>query len=61
MLTDAEKDAIRDHYRTIADNLPGFRPRAAQRRMLAEIANALSRSLENKATPTPTGKVKASQ
>jgi len=44
MLTAAEKDAIRDHYRAIADNLPGFRPRAAQRRMLAEIANAFSRS-----------------
>ncbi|OWY37460.1 ATP-dependent DNA helicase DinG [Xenophilus sp. AP218F] len=46
MLTDAEKDAIRDHYRAISDNLPGFRPRASQRRMLAEIANALSRSRE---------------
>ncbi|MCP9759837.1 ATP-dependent DNA helicase DinG [Aquitalea sp. S1-19] len=44
MLTDAEKDAIRDHYKTLSDNLPGFRPRAAQRRMLAEIANAFSRS-----------------
>ncbi|WP_174875244.1 ATP-dependent DNA helicase DinG [Vogesella oryzae] len=29
----------------MADNLPGFRPRAAQRRMLAEIANAFGRSL----------------
>jgi ATP-dependent DNA helicase DinG len=53
MLTDAEKDAIRDHYRTIADNLPGFRPRAAQRRMLAEIANALSRSLEKQGDAYP--------
>ncbi len=47
MLTDAEKDAIRDHYRAIADNLPGFRPRPPQRRMLAEVANAFSRSLES--------------
>ena len=46
MLTDAEKDAIRDHYRTLSDNLPGFRPRASQRRMLAEIANTLSRAQE---------------
>ncbi|WP_189533078.1 ATP-dependent DNA helicase DinG [Paludibacterium paludis] len=46
MLTEAEKDAIRDHYRSIADNLPGFRPRNPQRRMLAEVANAFSRSQE---------------
>jgi ATP-dependent DNA helicase DinG len=44
MLTDFEKDAIRDHYRTLADNLPDFRPRAAQRRMLAEVAQAFSRA-----------------
>jgi ATP-dependent DNA helicase DinG len=44
MLTDAEKTAIRDHYRTLSDKLPGFRPRAAQRQMLAEIANAFGRS-----------------
>ena len=31
MLTDAEKTSIRDYYRTIAESLPGFRPRAAQR------------------------------
>lgn len=53
MLTDAEKDAIRDHYRTIADNLPGFRPRAAQRRMLAEIANALARCKEKQGDEWP--------
>jgi ATP-dependent DNA helicase DinG len=46
MLTDAEKTSIRDHYRTIAESLPGFRPRAAQRQMLAEIANAFGRSQE---------------
>ncbi len=43
MLTDIEKNLLRDHYRAISDNLPGFRPRAAQRRMLAEIANAFGR------------------
>ncbi|KZE27309.1 ATP-dependent DNA helicase DinG [Crenobacter luteus] len=46
MLTDAEKNAIRDHYRAISDKLPGFRPRAAQRRMLAEVANAFARAQE---------------
>ncbi|XXQ69318.1 ATP-dependent DNA helicase DinG [Neisseriaceae bacterium B1] len=46
MLTDLEKNAIRDHYRAISENLPHFRPRAAQREMLAAIANAFSRTLE---------------
>lgn len=53
MLTDAEKDAIRDHYRTLSTNLPGFRPRPAQRRMLAEIANAFSRCLEKQGENNP--------
>ncbi|MDO4248713.1 MAG: ATP-dependent DNA helicase DinG [Neisseria sp.] len=44
MLTDLEKNAIRDHYRAISQNLPQFRPRAAQREMIAAIANAFSRS-----------------
>ncbi|MDO4433900.1 MAG: ATP-dependent DNA helicase DinG [Alysiella sp.] len=46
MLTDLEKNAIRDHYRTISENLPHFRPRAAQREMIAAIANAFARSVE---------------
>ncbi|MDO5356503.1 MAG: ATP-dependent DNA helicase DinG [Conchiformibius sp.] len=45
MLTDLEKNAIRDHYRAVSDNLPGFRPRAAQREMIAAVANAFSRTL----------------
>lgn len=45
MLTDLEKNAIRDHYRAISDNLPNFRPRAAQREMIAAIANVFSRTL----------------
>lgn len=61
MLTDAEKDAIRDHYRTIADNLPGFRPRAAQRRMLAEIATPCPAAWKSKAMLIPTARVKASR
>ncbi len=44
MLTDLEKNAIRDHYRAISQNLPQFRPRAAQREMIAAIANAFSRT-----------------
>lgn len=45
MLTDLEKDAIRDHYHMIAENLPHFRPRSAQKLMIAEIAQAFSRTL----------------
>src|SRR5574343_1098595 len=44
MLTDAEKDAIRHHYQAIGKSLPGFRPRAAQRQMLASIAQEFARS-----------------
>ena len=49
MLTELEKNAIRDHYRAIADNLPHFRPRAAQREMIAAIANTFARSLPQQA------------
>lgn len=45
MLTNLEKNAIRDHYQNIGKNLPGFRPRASQREMIAAIANAFSRTL----------------
>lgn len=45
MLTDLEKNAIRDHYQNIGKNLPGFRPRASQREMIAAVANAFSRTL----------------
>lgn len=45
MLTDLEKNAIRDHYQNISKNLPGFRPRAAQREMIAAVANAFSRTI----------------
>jgi len=53
MLTDDEKNAIRDHYRTLTQRLPGFRPRPAQRKMLAEIANAFSRCKEKIGDATP--------
>ena len=42
MLTELEKNAIRDHYRTLAENLPNFRPRSAQREMIAAVARAFS-------------------
>ncbi|EGZ49922.1 ATP-dependent DNA helicase DinG [Neisseria wadsworthii] len=44
MLTDLEKNAIRDHYRAISENLPQFTPRPSQREMIAAVANAFSRS-----------------
>ena len=53
MLTDAEKDAIRHHYRALSTSLPGFRPRQAQREMIACIANALSRALERTGDALP--------
>ncbi|PIT41913.1 ATP-dependent DNA helicase DinG [Snodgrassella alvi] len=46
MLTDLEKNAIREHYQNIAKSLPNFRPRQAQREMVAAIANAFSRTQE---------------
>ena len=58
MLTDLEKNAIRDHYQNIGKNLPGFRPRASQREMIAAIANAFSRTLtreEGKEAPKREG------
>lgn len=42
MLTDLEKNAIREHYQNIAHSLPNFCPRAAQRHMLAAVANAFA-------------------
>jgi ATP-dependent DNA helicase DinG len=49
MLTDLEKNAIRDHYQNIAKSLPHFRPRQAQREMIAAIANAFSRTQQQQA------------
>lgn len=47
MLTDLEKNAIAHHYRTLAEHLPNFRPRKAQREMIAAIANVFSRTLSH--------------
>jgi ATP-dependent DNA helicase DinG len=49
MLTDLEKNAIREHYQNIAKSLPHFRPRQAQREMIAAIANAFSRTQQQQA------------
>ena len=42
MLVDTTKDAIRAAYTCLKDGLPGFRPRASQRKMIAEVAKALA-------------------
>lgn len=58
MLTDSTKDAIRAAYTRLKDGLPGFRARASQGKMIAEVAKALA--LEGGAAvieaPTGTGK-----
>jgi ATP-dependent DNA helicase DinG len=58
MLTESTKDAIRAAYTRLKDGLPGFRARASQGKMIAEVAKALA--LEGGAAvieaPTGTGK-----
>ena len=55
MLTDATKDAIRAAYARLKEGLPGFRPRAAQGRMIAVVAKALAASGGAVAVEAPTG------
>lgn len=55
MLTDPTKDAIRAAYARLKDGLPGFRPRAAQGRMIAEVAKALAGEGGAAAIEAPTG------
>lgn len=55
MLTDALKESIRDAYTRVKDGLPGFRSRAAQTRMIAEVARALSQSGGAAVIEAPTG------
>ncbi|MGN6654868.1 MAG: ATP-dependent DNA helicase DinG [Rhodanobacter sp.] len=42
MLADSTKDAIRAAYARLKEGLPGFRARASQGRMIAEVAKALA-------------------
>lgn len=58
MLTDETKDSIRTAYTRLKEGLPGFRARASQGKMIAEVAKALA--VEGGAAvieaPTGTGK-----
>ncbi|HET7663716.1 MAG TPA: DEAD/DEAH box helicase, partial [Rhodanobacteraceae bacterium] len=42
MLTDATKDAIRAIHARLKEQLPGYRPRRAQNRMIASVANTMA-------------------
>ncbi|HET8553289.1 MAG TPA: DEAD/DEAH box helicase, partial [Rhodanobacteraceae bacterium] len=42
MLTDATKDAIRTIHARLKEQLPGYRPRRAQNRMIASVANTMA-------------------
>ena len=55
MLADTTKDAIRTAYARLKDGLPGFRPRASQGRMIAEVAKAFARSGGVAVIEAPTG------
>lgn len=55
MLTDATKDAIRAAYTRLKEGLPGFRPRASQGRMIAEVAKALASEGGAAVIEAPTG------
>jgi ATP-dependent DNA helicase DinG len=55
MLEETTKDAIRAAYARLKDGLPGFRTRAAQTRMIAEVARTLSSAGGAAAIEAPTG------
>ncbi len=55
MLSDASKDAIRAAYARLKDGLPGFRARASQGRMIAEVAKAFGRQGGVAVIEAPTG------
>ncbi len=55
MLTDTTKDAIRAAYARLKDGLPGFRARASQGKMIAEVAKALAESGGAAVIEAPTG------
>ncbi len=55
MLADSTKDAIRAAYARLKVGLPGFRARASQGRMVAEVAKALSQTGGVALIEAPTG------
>lgn len=55
MLADATKDAIRAAYARLKEGLPGFRARASQGRMIAEVAKAFARESGVAVIEAPTG------
>lgn len=55
MLTDPTKDAIRAAYARLKEGLPGFRARASQARMIAEVAKALAGESAGAVIEAPTG------
>ncbi|MGN6706014.1 MAG: ATP-dependent DNA helicase DinG [Rhodanobacter sp.] len=55
MLADSTKDAIRAAYARVKEGLPGFRARASQGRMIAEVAKALSSAGGVAVIEAPTG------
>jgi len=55
MLADSTKDAIRAAYARLKDGLPGFRARASQGRMIAEVAKAFAQSGGAAVIEAPTG------
>jgi len=55
MLADSTKDAIRAAWARLKAALPGFQPRAAQGRMIAEVARTLSEPHGTAAIEAPTG------
>ncbi len=52
LLSDEEKESIRDQLRRLSGALPGFSPREGQRRMIAEIARAFSFCRNEDSPPT---------
>ncbi|WEN15933.1 ATP-dependent DNA helicase DinG [Rhodanobacter sp. AS-Z3] len=55
MLADTTKDAIRAAYARLKDGLPGFRARASQGRMIAEVAKAFGETGGVAVIEAPTG------
>ncbi|MGY3039776.1 ATP-dependent DNA helicase DinG [Rhodanobacter sp. TND4EL1] len=55
MLADTTKDAIRAAYARLKDGLPGFRARASQGRMIAEVAKAFGQTGGVAVIEAPTG------